>query len=140
MDEHWDTYGSPVGLLHGLPISLKDSFHVRGHDTHMGYVGWIGTYEGRRDAQLVHQVNSQIVTELLSLGAIVYCKASPQATVGRGDFSDPSNVCCTSAYHDKAALARVFRLQTSVPQTLLVSVGSCCLMRDASLHTFPVII
>ncbi len=40
----------------------------------MGYVGWIGNYEGKDDPKLVHQVNSQIVTELLSLGAVLYCK------------------------------------------------------------------
>ncbi len=63
-----------MGPLHGLPVSLKDQFHVKGNDTTMGYVGWIGTYEGDRDPSKVHHVQSQIVKELLSLGAVLYCK------------------------------------------------------------------
>lgn len=64
------------GSLHGLPISLKDQFHVEGYDTTMGYVGWIGTHEGDKDPTKVHKVNSQILEDLLSLGAILYCKVS----------------------------------------------------------------
>lgn len=63
-----------MGPLHGLPISLKDQFHVKGVDTSMGYIGWIDTYEGSTDPELVRNVNSQIVTELLSLGAVLFCK------------------------------------------------------------------
>ena len=40
----------------------------------MGYIGWIDTYEGNPDPALVHRVDSQVVLELLSLGAILYCK------------------------------------------------------------------
>ena len=40
----------------------------------MGYVGWIGTYEGSKDPEKVHKVDSQVVTELLELGAVLYCK------------------------------------------------------------------
>lgn len=68
------TQGATLGPLHGLPISIKDQFHVSGSDTTMGYVGWIGTYEGRQDKSLVHKVNSQIVIELVDLGAVLYCK------------------------------------------------------------------
>jgi amidase len=35
--------GRPLGLLHGLPVSLKDQFHVKNVETSMGYVGWIGS-------------------------------------------------------------------------------------------------
>lgn len=40
----------------------------------MGYVGWIGTYEGDKNSDKVHKVDSQIVEELLALGAVLYCK------------------------------------------------------------------
>lgn len=63
-----------MGPLHGLPVSLKDQFHVKDADTTMGYVGWIGSYEGDKSSEKVHKVESQIVEELLSLGAILYCK------------------------------------------------------------------
>lgn len=63
-----------MGPLHGLPVSLKDQFHVKDADTTMGYVGWIDSYEGDKSSEKVHKVESQIVEELLSLGAILYCK------------------------------------------------------------------
>ncbi|KAL8786464.1 MAG: hypothetical protein Q9213_002780 [Squamulea squamosa] len=69
LDEHLAIIGTVKGPLHGLPVSLKDQFHVKGYDTSMGYVGWIGTHEGSRDPELVHKVNSQFVDELNSLGA-----------------------------------------------------------------------
>ncbi|KAI4259357.1 MAG: hypothetical protein L6R42_004594, partial [Xanthoria sp. 1 TBL-2021] len=74
LDHYYAKYGTVKGPLHGLPISLKDQFHVKGYDTTMGYVGWIGTYEGSKDPAKVHQVNSQVVEELLSLGAVLFCK------------------------------------------------------------------
>ena len=47
---------------------------MKGNDTTMGYVGWIGTFEGDKDPSKVHQIQSQIVRELLALGAVLYCK------------------------------------------------------------------
>ncbi|KAH0559168.1 hypothetical protein GP486_004292 [Trichoglossum hirsutum] len=80
LDEYFSKHKITKGPLHGLPISLKDQFHVKGTDTTMGYVGWIKTYEGVNDPEKVHCVESQIVQELLSLGAITYCKTSvPQS-------------------------------------------------------------
>jgi amidase len=74
LDDHIAAHGKALGPLHGLPISLKDQFHVKGNATSMGYIGWIDTYEGNPDPKLVYNVDSQIVSELLSLGAILYCK------------------------------------------------------------------
>lgn len=51
----------------------------------MGYIGWIDTYEGRTDKELVHKVNSQLVTELLDLGAVLYCKTSLPQTLLLGE-------------------------------------------------------
>jgi len=80
LDGYFSEHKSILGPLHGLPISLKDQFHVKGVDTTMGYIGWIDTYEGDTDPSKVHKVESQIVTELLSLGAVMYCKTSlPQS-------------------------------------------------------------
>ncbi|KAI1756099.1 amidase signature domain-containing protein [Xylaria castorea] len=76
---------STVGPLHGLPISLKDQFHVKGVDTTMGYIGWIGSNLGISDPKQAHLVESQIVTELLSLGAILYCKTSLPQTLLFGE-------------------------------------------------------
>lgn len=65
-------------------MSLKDQFHVKGNDTTMGYIGWIGSNMGIRDPSQAHEVDSQITTELLSLGAVLYCKTSlPQTLLFR---------------------------------------------------------
>ncbi|KAJ6036184.1 general amidase [Penicillium herquei] len=80
LDAYLETHGATVGPLHGLPISLKDQFYVKDVPTSMGYIGWLDTYEGDSNPQLVYKVESQIVGELLSLGAVLYCKTSlPQS-------------------------------------------------------------
>lgn len=85
LDAYYAENGKTVGPLHGLPISLKDQFHVKGVDTTMGYVGWIGSNLGINDPSQVHQVESQITTELLSLGAVLYCKTSLPQTLLFGE-------------------------------------------------------
>jgi amidase len=85
LDTHYRNVGTPVGPLHGLPVSLKDQFHVKGNDTTMGYIGWIDTYEGKQDKDLVHKVNSQVVSELVDQGAILYCKTSLPQTLLLGE-------------------------------------------------------
>ncbi|RAL62563.1 hypothetical protein DID88_004413 [Monilinia fructigena] len=48
LDDYFAKHKKPVGPLHGLPVSLKDQFHVKGVETSMGYVGWTGTFEGKK--------------------------------------------------------------------------------------------
>ncbi|KAF7894297.1 hypothetical protein EAF00_007811 [Botryotinia globosa] len=82
LDESFQNEGGSVkGPLHGLPISVKDQFHVKGSDTTMGYVGWIGTFEGDSDSNKVGLINSQIISELEEQGAVVFCKTSLPQTV-----------------------------------------------------------
>lgn len=85
LDRSYAQTGKVKGPLHGLPVSLKDQFHVKGYDTTMGYVGWIGTYEGDQDSTRRCQVNSQVVDELLALGAVLYCKTSLPQTLMIGE-------------------------------------------------------
>ncbi|KAI0451145.1 amidase signature domain-containing protein [Xylaria acuta] len=85
LDAQFSDKKSTVGPLHGLPISLKDQFHVKGVDTTMGYIGWIGSNLGISDPKQTHLVESQIVTELLSLGAVLYCKTSLPQTLLFGE-------------------------------------------------------
>lgn len=84
LDDYFAKHNKPLGPLHGLPISLKDQFHVKGVDTTMGYVGWIGGNLGVPEEK-THKVESQIVTELLSLGAVLYCKTSLPQTLLFGE-------------------------------------------------------
>jgi amidase len=45
LDEYFQKYGRTIGLLHGVPVSLKDQFRVKGLESSVGYVGWLGTVD-----------------------------------------------------------------------------------------------
>jgi amidase len=45
LDEYIRKHRQTVGLLHGVPVSLKDQFRVKGLDSSIGYVGWLGTID-----------------------------------------------------------------------------------------------
>ncbi|OIW30790.1 amidase [Coniochaeta ligniaria NRRL 30616] len=85
LDDYQAKHGRTMGPLHGLPVSLKDQFHVKGVDTSMAYVGWIGGNCGVFDDGLVHKIESQITGEFLSVGAVLYCKTSLPQTVFFGE-------------------------------------------------------
>lgn len=81
LDAYFAEHKKPVGPLHGLPVSLKDQFHVRGVETTMGYVGWIGTFQGKKGDPRRGVFESELVRELRNLGAVPYCKTSVPATL-----------------------------------------------------------
>ncbi|RMY68496.1 hypothetical protein D0864_11328 [Hortaea werneckii] len=71
LDDHLATTGRIVGPLHGLPMSVKDQFDVKGVDTTLGYVG-------RSFKPAEH--NATIVATVESLGAVIITKtAIPQS-------------------------------------------------------------
>ena len=51
----------------------------------MGYVGWIGTFEGKKDDPRQGKFESEMVRELRDLGAILYCKTSVPHTLMSGE-------------------------------------------------------
>ncbi|KAF9888084.1 Acetamidase [Aspergillus nanangensis] len=84
-DAYFAEHQRPIGPLHGLPVSLKDQFHVKGVETTMGYVGWIGTFQGKKDDPRKGVFESELVRELRNLGAVLYCKTSVPATLMSGE-------------------------------------------------------
>ncbi len=76
LDDYFAKHGKPIGPLHGLPVSLKDQFHVKGVETTMGYVGWIGTFQGKSDTGKEKVFESELVRELRNLGALLFCKTT----------------------------------------------------------------
>jgi amidase len=64
---------------------LKDQFHVEGVETTMGYVGWIGTFEGERGTGKEKVFESEMVRELRNVGAILFCKTSVPHTLMAGE-------------------------------------------------------
>lgn len=85
LDDYYAIHNSPIGPLHGLPVSLKDQFHVKGVETTMGYVGWIGTFQGSKGTGLEREFESEMVRELGQMGAILYCKSSVPQTLMIGE-------------------------------------------------------
>lgn len=85
LDEYYAKNKKTTGPLHGVPVSLKDQFHVKDVETTMGYVGWIGTFEGKADDPRKGTYESEMVRELRALGAVLYCKTSVPHTLMSGE-------------------------------------------------------
>lgn len=126
LDSYFEKNEKPIGPLHGLPVSLKDQFHVKDVETTMGYVGvssisysfvgypflsitwsisdifqWIGTFEGLKDTGKEKVYESEMVTELRALGASMLISS----------FSASFFVCILTC--------AVLYVKTSVPHTLM---------------------
>jgi amidase len=85
LDAYYQENKRTKGPLHGVPISLKDQFHVKGVETSMGYVGWIGTFEGKKGTGKEKVYESEMVTLLRNAGAVLYCKTSVPHTLMSGE-------------------------------------------------------
>ncbi|KAJ9315160.1 hypothetical protein DTO271D3_4613 [Paecilomyces variotii] len=88
LDAYFSEHKKAVGPLHGLPVSLKDQFHVKGVETTMGYVGWIGTFQGKKDDSRRGAFESELVRELRACGAVLYCKTSVPTTLMAGETAN----------------------------------------------------
>ncbi|KAL8924465.1 MAG: hypothetical protein Q9172_002676 [Xanthocarpia lactea] len=85
LDTYYSRNQKPIGPLHGLPVSLKDQFHVKGVETTMGYIGWLGTFQGKKGTGKERVFESEMVKELRDLGAVLYCKTSVPHTLMSGE-------------------------------------------------------
>ncbi|KAF2395989.1 amidase signature enzyme [Trichodelitschia bisporula] len=72
LDAYYSQHGKPMGPLHGLPISLKDSFHIAGHDSCIGYCGY---------AFNPATTSAPLVQLLLAAGAVLYVKTNVPQTL-----------------------------------------------------------
>ncbi|KAK5798037.1 hypothetical protein VI817_004328 [Penicillium citrinum] len=71
LDDFQQTHGRLIGPLHGVPISLKDQFNIKGLDTTLGYVG---------NAFTAAESDAPLVSTLTELGAIIIAKTNlPQS-------------------------------------------------------------
>jgi len=87
LDEHFDKHQRLIGALHGLPVTLKDLFHVKGLETSMGFVSWIGEFEGEGGTGKERNFESELVRELWSLGAVPIGKVSRNPRIFLPQFS-----------------------------------------------------
>ncbi|KZM28835.1 Amidase [Ascochyta rabiei] len=76
-DSHLEKTGETLGPLHGLPISLKDSFNVKGVQSTIGYVSFI--------AHPPATTNSAVVQILFDLGAVFFVKTNLPQTMMTAD-------------------------------------------------------
>lgn len=67
LDDHLNRTGKVVGPLHGLPISLKDNFNIKGKDSTVGFTSLVNDPA---------QYNATLVDMLEKLGAVRYCKTN----------------------------------------------------------------
>ncbi|EDU43702.1 acetamidase [Pyrenophora tritici-repentis] len=72
LDHHLASGNPPLGFLHGVPISLKDTFKVRGYDASIGLAALCFKPA---------QENSTLVECLLRAGAVLYCKTNIPQTL-----------------------------------------------------------
>ncbi|VDC00394.1 unnamed protein product [Peniophora sp. CBMAI 1063] len=78
LDEYLRINKETVGPLHGLPISLKDSFRVRGTNSAIGLVSFLDVLD-------TAESESFIVKELRELGAVIYVKTTTPIAVSHID-------------------------------------------------------
>lgn len=67
LDDHFAATGKVVGPLHGLPISLKDNFNVKGRDSTVGFASHVG------DAS---KLDAALPKLLEAAGAVLYVKTN----------------------------------------------------------------
>ena len=72
LDSEYKKTGRTFGPLHGVPISLKDSFKVKGYDASIGIASL---------AENPAKANSLLVDILLEQGAVLYCKTNIPQTL-----------------------------------------------------------
>ncbi|KAH7009502.1 amidase signature domain-containing protein [Ilyonectria destructans] len=68
LDAYLASEGKPMGPFHGLPISLKDMWMMKGEAATLGFVAYL--------PKPVAEENSPIVDILLEAGAVFYCKTN----------------------------------------------------------------
>ncbi|KAF2118945.1 amidase signature domain-containing protein [Lophiotrema nucula] len=76
-DDYIAKEGRPIGPLHGLPISLKDSFNVKGVQTTIGFVSFLKNPPATS--------NSYLVDLLFKAGAVFYVKTNLPQTMMTAD-------------------------------------------------------
>ena len=71
-DAHLAATGRPLGPLHGVPVSIKDHYQLKGHPVTMGL-------RGLKDAQAKSggaKRDAALVVALRDAGAVVFCKTN----------------------------------------------------------------
>ncbi|KAJ6085683.1 hypothetical protein N7499_005312 [Penicillium canescens] len=85
MDDHLAKTGKTAGPLHGLPVSIKDLFSVKGVDTSIGWVGLTNNPE---------KADKSVARTLRRLGAVLYVKTNlPQSMMMSDSYNHVFGQC-----------------------------------------------
>ncbi|KAJ4288467.1 hypothetical protein N0V90_011702 [Kalmusia sp. IMI 367209] len=76
LDDHLASGKPPLSALHGVPISIKDTFNIKGYDASIGIAALC--FKPAQD-------NSVLVDVLLNAGAVLYCKTNVPQTLAALD-------------------------------------------------------
>lgn len=77
LDAEFHATGELKGPLHGIPITVKDQFNVKGVDTTLGYVG--RSFDPANEDAVLVQL-------LKSMGAVIIAKSNlPQSIMVRAE-------------------------------------------------------
>jgi amidase len=79
LDAHFAEHGKPIGSLHGLPVSLKDQFDIKGVEMTMGYASWVGK---------VSDHDAVAVTLLRQAGAVIHVRTNLPQTIMWGETAN----------------------------------------------------
>ncbi|KAM0542208.1 hypothetical protein ACHAPJ_012900 [Fusarium lateritium] len=80
LDEYFRSHGKLIGPLHGIPVSVKDQFNIKGVDTTLGYVGRSFKPADR---------NAVMVDILEKLGAVIITKTAIPQSIMYGETESP---------------------------------------------------
>ena len=77
LDAHIKSTRKTIGPLHGIPISVKETFNIKGVPTSLGFVSFLGREPATQ--------NSVLVDVLLKAGAVLYVKTNVPQTMMTAD-------------------------------------------------------
>ena len=78
LDAEYEAHSAPRGLLHGLPVSLKDCFKVEGTDATIGCTAY-AHLPTKQDEE------TEITRIMRESGAILFCKTNVPTAMMAGE-------------------------------------------------------
>ncbi|KAJ5328696.1 hypothetical protein N7452_009086 [Penicillium brevicompactum] len=92
LDAEYEAHGAPRGLLHGLPVSLKDCFKVEGTDATIGCTAY-AHLPTRQDEE------TEITRIMRESGAILFCKTNVPTAMMAGETCNAIYGYTTNPYN-----------------------------------------
>ncbi|CAE6428148.1 unnamed protein product [Rhizoctonia solani] len=92
LDDYFARTGKLRGPFHGVPMTFKDQYEIKGVDTTIGFTDWIDNH-AKQDAELVAHARS--------LGGVIIAKTNVPQTMLSFECENPLWGRTTNPYNDK---------------------------------------